>query len=201
MFLRDLSRGRGRSLFKGYIYRFHTGDDLVLLLLTLKEVRSRYGSLENLFTGHYQESNGDVKLSLTRFVDDLYGTALAIGHPGRGMGHFLPSPRKGGACKRLNLFLRWMVRDRDIDLGVWNGIRKSDLIIPLDTHIARIAYCLGLTGRKTADWKTAADITEALKGFDPDDPLKYDFALCHQGIAGICRADRSLCGACSLKGM
>jgi uncharacterized protein (TIGR02757 family) len=83
-----------------------------------------------------------------------------------------------------------MVRDRDIDLGIWKAISKDKLVIPLDTHIARISRCLKFTERKTQDWKMAVEITEALKRIDPVDPLKYDFALCHLGISGLCKGKR-----------
>jgi uncharacterized protein (TIGR02757 family) len=99
----------------------------------------------------------------------------------------------------MNLFLRWMVRDRDIDFGIWKGIPKDKLVIPLDTHIARIGRCLGLTKRKSTDWKAAAEVTESLKAFDPEDPLKYDFALCHHGISGMCmKGDSQPCEGCIL---
>jgi uncharacterized protein (TIGR02757 family) len=107
-----------------------------------------------------------------------------------GLRQFFPSPASGSACKRANLFLRWMVRDRDIDFGIWQGIPKNKLVIPLDTHIARISRCLGFTERKSQDWKAAVEITESLKKFDPEDPLKYDFALCHHGISGMCGGER-----------
>lgn len=107
-----------------------------------------------------------------------------------GLTQLLPSPEKGGACKRLNLFLRWMVRNKDIDLGIWDKIPPSKLIIPLDIHIAKISRCLGLTERTSSDWKTAKEITESLKKLDPEDPLKYDFALCHYGISGLCKGRR-----------
>jgi len=123
----------------------------------------------------------------------IYGKDI---HP-HGMMHFFPTPAKGSACKRMNLFLRWMVRDRDIDFGIWKGIPKNKLVIPLDTHIARISRCLGFTMRRSADWKAAVEITNALKQFDPDDPVKYDFALCHHGIAGMCaKGDVRLCTGC-----
>ncbi len=97
-------------------------------------------------------------------------------------------------------FIRWIVRKKDIDLGIWELIPPSKLIIPLDTHIARISRCLGLTDRKSPDWKMAADITESLKKLDPGDPLKYDFALCHQGISGLCKGIKSshTCTDCDL---
>jgi uncharacterized protein (TIGR02757 family) len=89
-----------------------------------------------------------------------------------------------------------MVRDRDIDFGLWKGIAPSKLVIPLDTHIARVSRCLGFTARKANDWKTAVEITESLRELDPKDPLKYDFALCHRGIAGLCAENR--CRECEL---
>jgi len=91
-----------------------------------------------------------------------------------------------------------MIRDRDIDLGIWKNISKDKLVIPLDTHIMKISRCLGFTKRNSADWKTAVEITESLKRFDPVDPLKYDFALCHHGVSGICKGirDRSVCSGC-----
>jgi len=93
-----------------------------------------------------------------------------------------PDPKKGSACKRMNLFLRWMVRKDDMDLGLWGEIPTSKLIIPVDTHVARIAKELGLTKQTTANWKMAEEITENLKMFDREDPVKYDFALCHIGM-------------------
>jgi uncharacterized protein (TIGR02757 family) len=118
----------------------------------------------------------------------------------RGMAQFFPSPVKGSACKRMNLFLRWMVRKKDIDFGLWKSIPGNKLVIPLDIHIARISQCLGFTRRASADWKAAREITEALKKLDPDDPLKYDFALCHHGISGLCKSgDDSACKTCFLR--
>jgi uncharacterized protein (TIGR02757 family) len=107
-----------------------------------------------------------------------------------GLTQFFSSPVNGSACKRANLFLRWMVRDRDIDFGIWKKIPKNKLVIPLDTHIAKISRCLGFTKRKTQDWKMALEVTHALKKLDPEDPLKYDFALCHHGISGVCKGMR-----------
>jgi len=92
-----------------------------------------------------------------------------------------------------------MVRTGDIDFGIWDKIPAFKLIIPLDTHIARISRCLGFTKRTSSDWKTAKEITEALKQFDKQDPLKYDFALCHHGISGLCRGEKSagVCESCT----
>ncbi|MBI1884102.1 MAG: DUF2400 family protein [Chlamydiae bacterium] len=115
---------------------------------------------------------------------------------------FLPNPKDGSTCKRLNLFLRWMVRGPDtIDLGLWREVSPSDLIIPLDTHVARISRYLGLSSSITYAWKVSCEITQNLKRLDSRDPIKYDFALCHLGISGDCpsRPDLDKCEPCMLR--
>ena len=101
----------------------------------------------------------------------------------------------------MNLFLRWMVRPDDgVDLGVWRHVSPSQLIIPLDTHVSRIASYLGLTQRRTVDWRMAQEVTRRLRQIDPDDPVKYDFALCRLGILDACprRRDPIKCAGCDL---
>lgn len=179
-----------RGVFNGIGYRFSSSDDILCLMYILRGVLRRYGSLENLFKLYHKEDEPNIFTGLQGMIERMlsidtspvYGSNLRP----QGLMHFFPSPQKGSACKRMNLFLRWVVRDRDIDLGIWKGIPKDKLIIPLDTHIARISRCIGLTNRRSKDWKTAVEITESLKRFDPEDPLKYDFALCHHGISGAC---------------
>jgi len=189
---------RDGRVFSGLRYRFNSGADVALLFHAVHTVLVEHGSLGSFFMSLFRECRGDLKVALTRFVETLRMAAMPAGGTGRGFLHLLPSPLGGGACKRLNLFLRWMVRDRDIDFGLWKGIPADRLVIPLDTHIARIARCLGFTSRRSTGWKMAEEITGVLREYDPEDPLKYDFALCHQGISGICREDRSLCAACTL---
>ena len=198
-YIMEFDRKKDSIYFRGLRYRFNSDDDIVLLIQILKVVLSDEPSLGKLFRNMYKKSGQDIRAALTGYVERLHTLAVQEGDPGKGFTHLLPSPAKGSACKRLNMFLRWMIRDRDIDLGLWKEIPKNKLIIPLDTHIARIGRCLQLTHRKSADWKTAEEITESLKRFDPEDPLKYDFALCHQGIMGICREDRKLCSQCDMK--
>jgi uncharacterized protein (TIGR02757 family) len=197
-FIMEFDKRRDSIHFRGLRYRFNGYDDIILLIQVLKAVLSDEPSLDSLFQKIYDRSGQDMRKALTGYVDHMHDIAGRLGVPGTGFRHMLPSPVNGSACKRLNLFCRWMVRDRDIDLGIWKGIPKNKLIIPLDTHIARIGRCLELTHRKSVDWKTAEKITESLKRFDPDDPLKYDFALCHQGIMGICREEMKLCRKCTL---
>ena len=103
-----------------------------------------------------------------------------------GVSCFFPRPSGGSACKRLNLFLRWMVRTDEIDLGVWTKISPARLIVPLDTHVIRLGRCLRLTSYKSPGWKMAAQITASLRTIDPADPVRFDFSLCHLGMMNAC---------------
>ncbi|MBF0406994.1 MAG: TIGR02757 family protein [Candidatus Riflebacteria bacterium] len=120
----------------------------------------------------------------------------------RGLSHLMPDPEKGGAQKRWSMFLRWLARPNDgLDLGLWNVPEPAYLVIPVDRHIGKICRSLGLTKRTSDDWKTALEITESLKSISPDDPLKYDFSLCHLGISKKCDHGKSSdkCISCELK--
>ena len=108
-----------------------------------------------------------------------------------GVCYFFPRPSAGSGCKRLNLFLRWMVRTDAIDLGVWTGVSPSRLIVPLDTHVIRVGRCLRLTQYVSPGWKMAADITASLRAIDPRDPVRYDFSLCHVGMMNACGFSRA----------
>jgi uncharacterized protein (TIGR02757 family) len=115
-----------------------------------------------------------------------------------GAHYFFSRPSSGGACKRLNLFLRWMVRRDRVDPGGWTTIRPDQLVVPLDTHTIRIGRCLGLTTRRSPGWKMAAEITASLRRLDPADPVRYDFALCHLSMNGGCGGKQCpLRGHCS----
>ena len=158
-------------------HRFATGDHLASLLLGVKQVLNQYGSLHACFMAGM--NNDDTVLpALAHFAAEV--TSCADG----GVGHLVPSPDKGSACKRLNLFLRWMVRSDDVDPGDWKDVSASKLIIPLDTHMHRISLSLGLTKRKQANMGTAKEITEGFRQISPDDPVKYDFALTRLGMRG-----------------
>ena len=108
-----------------------------------------------------------------------------------GVCYFFPRPSAGSACKRLNLFLRWMVRHDELDLGVWSSISPSRLIVPLDTHVIRVGRCLRLTRYRSPGWAMARDITSSLRELDPADPVKYDYALCHLGMMDACGFNRT----------
>ena len=122
--------------------------------------------------------------------------------PTRGLEHLLPDPRRRSACKRLLLFLRWMVRPDDgVDLGLWSQIPTRALLIPLDVHLFRIARNLGLSARRSAGWAMAEEVTARLREVDADDPVKLDFALCHLGISRACpsRRDPVKCASCQIR--
>lgn len=196
---------RERPRFKGIYYRLNTSDDLFCFIYMMSRIVQRFGSVGELFRSLYREEEEDLGPTLSRFIAvvssinsrPIYGKK---GIPD-GLRQLLSSPAQGSACKRMNLYLRWMVRPKDgIDFGLWKEIPPGKLIIPLDTHIVRISRYLGLTRRKSPDWKMAKEITESLKEFDPLDPLKYDFGLCHLGISGACPIERDWekCRTCAL---
>ncbi len=163
-----------KLLFKNFKHRFTTGDDIAEMLEGVKKVINKYGSLHNCFANGYSEKADSIVPALSTFVVEIKGTKKDA--------YLLPSPEKGSACRRLNLFLRWMVRKDNVDPGGWGKVSKSKLIIPLDTHMFNIAGILGLTNRKQAGLKTAIEITNAFKKICPNDPVKYDFALTRFGI-------------------
>ncbi|MGC4115865.1 MAG: DUF2400 family protein [Myxococcales bacterium] len=170
-------------------------------------VQREAGSLGQAFAEALNESEGCGRRSRA----SPHGFAAALPRrrsrpvlgPMRGFHHLLPEPERGGACKWLLLLLRWMVRGGPcdpIDLGLWKGVPTSALVIPLDTHVARIALNLGLTRRSDLSWATAEDVTASLRQLDPEDPVRYDFALCHHGMSGACprRRSKEACGPCRL---
>ena len=119
-----------------------------------------------------------------------------------GVCFFFPRPSAGSACKRLNLFLRWMVRHDALDLGVWSRVSPAKLIVPLDTHVIHVGRCLQLTRYTSPGWKMAHDITASLRRLDPADPVKYDFALCHLGMMNACGFSRPQADSqCPLRGL
>lgn len=202
-YLSNMSLKREAKKFSDINYRFNKGDDILCLIYIINRTLKQWGSLRNLFFHYYRSDHDDISTALNGFVNYFLEIDTTPVYEKNikpyGLKQLLPYPGKGSACKRMNLFLRWMVRTEDIDLGIWNKIPASKLIIPLDTHISRIAKCLGLTDRNASDWKTAKEITDALRVLDPEDPLKYDFALCHHGISGLCKGSKSvaLCSGCA----
>jgi len=164
------------AMFADFRHRFTSGEEVVLLLGGVKRILNQYGSLGACFLENYRSSDETILPALTAFVDELTS-------PFEGRTNSLISrPRKGSACKKLNLFLRWMVREDRVDPGGWDRVAPSKLIIPLDTHMHRIAMGLGFTKSRCPTMKTALEITRAFREIDPCDPVRYDFALTRTGM-------------------
>ena len=164
------------SMFDDFKHRFTSGDDIAMMLFGVRRILESYGSLQNCFLDGYSDSHENIIPALENFVHLITEAA------GVGINHLLPAPSDGSACKRLNLFLKWMVRYDDVDPGGWNVVSVSKLVIPVDIHMHRICTSLGFTSRKTADLKTALEITDAFRKIAPDDPVRYDFALTRMGM-------------------
>ncbi len=184
-FVRESSPGEIGRAFDGFKHRFTTGEDVSRMLTGVSAAVAEHGSLGRLFAGLVSDDDETVLPALTSFV----GT-ISSGHDGGACP--LPAPERGSACKRLHLFLRWMVREDDVDPGGWDSVPASKLIVPLDTHMHRISRELGLTDRKQANVRTALEITEGFRRFSPDDPVKYDFALTRLGIRDDMDAEEML---------
>ncbi|MBW1797340.1 MAG: TIGR02757 family protein [Deltaproteobacteria bacterium] len=165
-----------RRIFSDFKHRFTTGEELALMLMGAKSVIERYGSLYECFLSGFKDDDRTILTGLSCLVNEL-----RINSNGRS-NSLLPLPERGSACKRWNLFLRWMVRKDQVDPGGWNSVSPARLIIPLDTHMHRICLSLKLTGRKNADMRTAIEITSTFGKIEPEDPVRYDFALTRLGI-------------------
>ena len=190
-----------REKLSGFKHRFTTGEDVSDLLELLKGVLGENGGIENYFLLGYSKSDENVISALSKFCDRLLET-YAEAHGGqatRGLKYLLAGPANGSACKRLNLFLRWMVRSDDVDTGLWRRIDKAKLIVPVDVHMSRLCKILGLHSLKTVSLAMAVKITEAFKEIESADPVKYDFALSRVGIVKNCTGRRrSGCKLCEL---
>jgi len=168
--------------YAGFRHRFTAGHELSALLTAVKRAVARHGTLEALFRSGIGPDDHTVLPALARFVDAL--RALAP----RPCPSLLSSPEDGSACKRLNLYLRWMARRDAVDPGPWRGVDRALLVVPLDTHLFRIGKALGLTRRRQADLATALEITRGFALVSPRDPVRYDFCLTRLGIRPECRS-------------
>ena len=205
-FVRAFDPARHGARLHPLVHRWIRGRDLVALLVILQRMLRESGSIERFFVEGDDVSAADVSAALDAFSRRALATDLrpAYGRmPKRaGVCYFFPRPSAGSACKRLNLFLRWMVRKDEIDLGVWTAVSPSRLIVPLDTHVIRLGRCLRLTRYTSPGWKMAAEITASLRAINRQDPVRFDFALCHVGMMNACgfnqaKRDRD----CPLKGL
>ena len=187
-----------------FSYRMTGPRDVACLLLGAGRILRSHGSLGTFFAARWRAA-GSVREALGDLVDELcaadFTPLLGQRGPTRRLKHLLPHPSRGSACKRLNLFLRWMVRGPDgVDFGLWD-VPESALVMPLDTHVHRIGRFIGLTRRLDLSWRTAEEVTRRLRSLDANDPVRFDFALSHLGISGECasRRDARRCAHCSLK--
>ncbi len=140
-------------------------------------------SLETAFTKHLQPGDENIENALIGFHNSFFDQKYFAEYPNRTRKH-IATPAKKSACKRLNMYLRWMVRSnaKGVDFGIWNNIKTSQLVCPLDLHVARVARHFKLLGRPNNDWFAATELTNHLKKLDPGDPVKYDFALFGLGV-------------------
>jgi len=184
-FIKNFS-AKDYRLIKPLKYRFNDSEDIISLILILKKAMNRFSSLENLFLKGYSKSDENIIPAATKFIQSLNNLAPAtrggVGRRLRRPLNLFPDPTKGSTCKRLFLFLRWMVRKDEVDAGLWKKIDKSKLVMPVDVHIGRLSKILGLHNRKTINLKTAVEITAGFRKICPQDPAKYDFALCRTGM-------------------
>jgi len=192
---------------RAMVHRWTRGVDIVALLWLLRQMIDQSGSIEGFFREGYDPGAIDIGDALDSFsgramaldLTSVYGRRV----PGRaGVCFFFTRPSGGSGCKRLNLFLRWMVRRDEVDLGAWTSIARSQLIVPLDTHVIRLGRCLQLTRLTSPGWRMAAEITASLRAIDPVDPVRFDFSICHVGMMNACGFGRRQGDAqCPLKGI
>jgi uncharacterized protein (TIGR02757 family) len=202
-YLRDtFTPAEAARRFHGFTHRFHKAPELIALLDRLAKILRTHGSLGALFRDGYDAADADIGPTLARFVSRIIHVIPPATNPERkALEYLLTSPDGGSACKRMNLYLRWMIRRTGPDLGLWTFADPAKLLMPVDTHIHRIATFLGLNRRQTADWKAARAITDRLARFDRADPVRYDFALCRLGILDLCsrKKRKANCDVCLLR--
>ncbi len=206
-FVRAFEPVRHSARIEPLVHRWIRGRDLVALLLILQRMLKESGSIEGFFVAGDDPATPDISRALDAFstraletdLQEVYGRRM----PKRpGVCYFFPRPAAGSACKRMNLFLRWMVRKDAIDLGVWTRVSPARLIVPLDTHVIRLGRCLQLTRYTSPGWKMAAEITASLRALDPADPVRFDFSLCHVGMMNACGFNREQGDTqCPLRGL
>ena len=194
-FVRAFNPALDHARIEPLVHRWIRGRDLVALLLILQRMLNQSGSIEDFFLQGDDASTPDIGPALDSFSSRALQTDLRGAYGRRvpkraGVCYFFPRPSAGSACKRLNLFLRWMVRRDAIDLGVWKRVSPGRLIVPLDTHVIRLGQCLRLTRYTSPGWKMAAEITASLRALDAKDPVRYDFSLCHVGMMNACGFNR-----------
>lgn len=198
--------------FRGFKHRFHLGSDVVLLFQLLHGSWERHGNLGTEVASRMGKDDPDFSQALSSLIQDWKKRARSLKTPrGPYFEHLLTSPSDGSVCKRWAMLLRWMVRKDELDLGLWSPegefgssfkkkLLSRHLVMPLDTHTGRLSQYLGLTERRTLNWKAAREITDRLMECDPQDPVRFDFSLCRLGILDLCqkRFNMEICKNCDL---
>jgi uncharacterized protein (TIGR02757 family) len=205
-YVRRFDPRRDGPAFADFVHRWTRNRDLVALVWLLRQMIDRRGSIEGFFLDGYDASAVDIESALDSFSTRALALDLTAAYgrvpPRPGVCYFFPRPSAGSGCKRLNLFMRWMVRRDALDLGVWSRVPPSQLIVPLDTHVIRVGRCLRLTSYTSPGWRMARDITASLRKIDPIDPVKYDFSICHLGMMNACGFSRPQADSqCPLRGV
>jgi uncharacterized protein (TIGR02757 family) len=205
-YVRRFDPRRDGPAFAGIVHRWTREADIVAMLWLLRQMLDRAGSVEGFFLEGYDAGADDIADALDSFSTRAMALDLKAAYgrvPKRpGVCYFFPRPSAGSACKRLNLFLRWMVRNDALDLGIWTRVSAAKLIVPLDTHVIRVGRCLRLTAYTSPGWRMARDVTASLRRIDPLDPVKYDFSVCHLGMMNACGFSRPQADSqCPLRGV
>ena len=204
-FVAGFDADRHAHAFDRFIYRFNRPRDVAAFCLAARQILERHGTLEKCFAAGDGDERGPIRPALERFARTFLeadlGRVFPRGRISRGYRHLFPLPSAGGPCKRLHLYLRWMVRRESPDFGLWTSVSPARLLIPVDTHIENMSRAIGLTRRRSRNWRMAEEITARLALVDPGDPVKYDFSLCHTRMAGDCRDRRDpvVCPPCGLR--
>jgi uncharacterized protein (TIGR02757 family) len=205
-YVRGFDPRRHGPAFAGIVHRWTREADIVAMLWLMRQMLDRAESIEGFFLEGYDEGADDIADALDSFSTRAMALDLEAAYgrvPKRpGVCYFFPRPSAGSGCKRLNLFLRWMVRRDALDLGVWTRVSPAKLIVPLDTHVIRVGRCLRLTTYTSPGWRMARDITASLRRVDAQDPVKYDFSICHLGMMNACGFGRPQADSqCPLRGV
>jgi uncharacterized protein (TIGR02757 family) len=190
-----------RKKLRGFKHRFNTDQDISELLRCFKKVLKQYSNIEEFFIQGCNPGDKNILSGLSTFCNSLLKIHASMnnGQASRGLKYLLVNPADGSACKRLNLFLRWMARDDDVDTGLWKSVDKTRLIVPIDVHMGRLCRILGFHDKNTVSLSTAVQITECFAEIEPADPVKYDFALSRIGIVENCNGQyRNECRKCEL---
>jgi uncharacterized protein (TIGR02757 family) len=187
----------------GFSHRVYRGDDVARLVIGARRVQRGHGSLEKRFLAAL-DRGGSLRPALAEWAGAIRsaGGLDVAARSRRGAAHILPDPDKTSGCKRLLLYLRWMVRrDDGVDLGIWRRVSPGLLLVPVDTHLMKLSRNLAFTDRRSPSWQTTEEITQALRKFDAEDPVRFDFPLCHLGMLQRCpsRKDEARCEGCGIK--